>query len=75
MCLQQVSIYLVVNRTTEKVDRFLENEAKGTFIVGSKSIADFCAQLAKPRKIVLLVKAGSAVDDFIAALFFHFFFV
>ena len=55
-------------RTIEKVDRFLENEAKGTQIVGAKTIPDFCAQLAKPRKIVLLVKAGSAVDDFIAAL-------
>ncbi|TPX31347.1 phosphogluconate dehydrogenase (NADP+-dependent, decarboxylating) [Synchytrium microbalum] len=65
--------YTVVayNRTTEKVKQFLDNEAKGTKIQGAFSIAELCAKLKKPRKIMLLVKAGSAVDDFIAQLLPH----
>ncbi|KAI5804384.1 6-phosphogluconate dehydrogenase, partial [Geopyxis carbonaria] len=56
------------NRTVSKVDHFLENEAKGKSIVGAKSIQDLCEKLKSPRRIMLLVKAGPAVDDFIAAL-------
>merc|ERR1711939_453053 len=56
------------NRTVSKVDDFMANEAKGTNIIGAHSIEDLCKKLKRPRKIVLLVKAGSAVDDFIAAL-------
>ncbi|KXS21622.1 decarboxylating 6-phosphogluconate dehydrogenase [Gonapodya prolifera JEL478] len=56
------------NRTTSKVDEFLANEAKGTKIIGAHSIQEFCAKLKRPRKIILLVKAGSAVDQFIAQL-------
>ncbi|KAI0048393.1 6-phosphogluconate dehydrogenase [Auriscalpium vulgare] len=56
------------NRTTSKVDHFLANEAKGTKIQGAHSIQELAAKLKRPRKIVLLVKAGSAVDDFIAQL-------
>ncbi|KAI9221591.1 6-phosphogluconate dehydrogenase [Blastocladiella britannica] len=56
------------NRTTSKVDSFLANEAKGTKIVGAHSIEELCAKLKRPRKIMLLVKAGQAVDDFIAQL-------
>ncbi|GAA6058164.1 hypothetical protein JCM3770_007036 [Rhodotorula araucariae] len=56
------------NRTVSKVDHFLENEAKGKSIVGAHSIEEFCKQLKRPRKIILLVKAGSAVDDFIKQL-------
>jgi 6-phosphogluconate dehydrogenase len=56
------------NRTVEKVDHFLQNEAKGTKIVGAKSLADMVDKLKKPRKVMLLVKAGSAVDDFIEQL-------
>jgi len=56
------------NRTTSKVDHFLENEAKGTKIVGAHSIEELCAKLKRPRKVMLLVKAGSAVDDFIEQL-------
>ncbi|KAI8869035.1 6-phosphogluconate dehydrogenase, decarboxylating [Ramicandelaber brevisporus] len=59
------------NRTVSKVDAFLENEAKGTKIVGARSIAELCAKLKRPRKVMLLVKAGSAVDDFIAQLVPH----
>ncbi|KAJ3120835.1 6-phosphogluconate dehydrogenase, decarboxylating, partial [Physocladia obscura] len=56
----------VYNRTVQRVDEFLANEAKGTNIIGSYSIQDLCSKLKSPRKIMLLVKAGSAVDDFIA---------
>jgi len=58
----------VFNRTVSKVDHFLENEAKGTNIVGSHSIEELCSLLKRPRRVMLLVKAGSAVDDFIAKL-------
>ncbi|KAF8213332.1 decarboxylating 6-phosphogluconate dehydrogenase [Mycena galopus ATCC 62051] len=50
------------------VDAFLANEAKGTKIQGAHSIAELINKLKKPRKIILLVKAGSAVDDFIEQL-------
>ncbi|KAI0348711.1 6-phosphogluconate dehydrogenase [Trametopsis cervina] len=59
------------NRTTSKVDHFLENEAKGTKIQGAHSIQELVSKLKTPRKIVLLVKAGSAVDDFIVQLTPH----
>jgi len=53
------------NRTTEKVDRFLANEAKGTKVVGAKSIEEMCKSLKKPRRVMMLVMAGKPVDDFI----------
>ncbi|CAG8526522.1 11133_t:CDS:2 [Ambispora gerdemannii] len=56
------------NRTVEKVDHFLANEAKGTNIIGAHSIEELARLLKRPRKIMLLVKAGSAVDDFIEKL-------
>ncbi|GEM09482.1 6-phosphogluconate dehydrogenase [Rhodotorula toruloides] len=56
------------NRTVSKVDHFLENEAKGKSIVGAHSVEELCAKLKTPRKIILLVKAGQAVDDFIGQL-------
>merc|ERR1711881_234608 len=59
------------NRTVSKVDRFLENEAKGKSVVGAHSIEEFCAKLKKPRRMMLLVMAGPAVDDFIEKLLPH----
>ncbi|KAJ1548819.1 6-phosphogluconate dehydrogenase, decarboxylating, partial [Cladochytrium tenue] len=59
------------NRTVEKVDQFLANEAKGTKIIGARTIPELCANLKSPRKIILLVKAGQAVDDFIELLLPH----
>ncbi len=56
------------NRTTSKVDDFLNNEAKGTNILGAHSLAEMVALLKKPRRVMLMVKAGSAVDDFIEQL-------
>lgn len=56
------------NRTVEKVDEFLKNEAKGTRVIGAHSLDEFVSKLKTPRRIVLLVKAGEAVDGFINKL-------
>ncbi|XP_064137334.1 6-phosphogluconate dehydrogenase, decarboxylating isoform X3 [Loxodonta africana] len=56
------------NRTVSKVDDFLANEAKGTKVVGAHSLKEMVFKLKKPRRIILLVKAGQAVDDFIEKL-------
>jgi len=56
------------NRTVQKVDEFLANEAKGTKVIGAKSLEEMVTKLKKPRRVMLLVKAGSAVDDFINKL-------
>jgi 6-phosphogluconate dehydrogenase len=53
------------NRTVEKVDQFLANEAKGTKVVGAHSIEEMVKLLKRPRRIMMMVKAGKAVDDFI----------
>lgn len=58
----------VFNRTVSKVDDFLAGRAKGKNIIGCKSIQELCANLAKPRKIMLMVKAGKPVDEFIELL-------
>ena len=59
---------MAFNRTVSKVDDFMNNEAKGTNIIGAKSLEDMVANLKKPRRVMLLVKAGQAVDDFIEKL-------
>ncbi|KAK7745451.1 phosphogluconate dehydrogenase (decarboxylating) gnd1 [Cytospora paraplurivora] len=56
------------NRTVSKVDRFLENEAKGKSIVGAHSNEEFISKLKTPRRVMLLVQAGQAVDDWIETL-------
>jgi 6-phosphogluconate dehydrogenase len=61
----------VFNRTVSKVDEFLANEAKGTSVIGTHSIEELCASLKKPRRVMLLVKAGKPVDDFIELLLPH----
>jgi 6-phosphogluconate dehydrogenase len=53
------------NRTVSKVDRFLENEAKGKSVVGAKTVEEFVSKLKSPRRVMLLVQAGQAVDDWI----------
>ncbi len=58
----------VFNRTTSKVTDFVEGRAKGKNIIGTYSLQELADNLAKPRKIMMLVKAGKAVDDFIEAL-------
>src|SRR3984885_13915211 len=59
------------NRTVEKVDHFLANEAKGTKVIGAHSIEEMVAQLKKPRRVMMLVKAGKPVDEFIEQLVPH----
>jgi len=59
------------NRTVEKVDRFLAQEAKGTEVIGAHSIEDMVRHLKRPRRIMLMVKAGRAVDEFIELLLPH----
>jgi 6-phosphogluconate dehydrogenase len=61
----------VFNRTVEKVDLFLQGRAKGKNILGAHSIQELVAALKAPRKIMLMVKAGKAVDDFIEQLIPH----
>merc|ERR1711988_453784 len=56
------------NRTVEKVDNFMANEAKGTNIVGAHSLEEMVSHLKKPRRVMMLVKAGAAVDAFIDKL-------
>ena len=59
------------NRTVSKVDDFINGRAKGKNIIGCKSIEELIASLKTPRKIMLMVKAGPAVDDFIEQLLPH----
>jgi len=59
------------NRTVEKVDHFLANEAQGTRVLGAHSIPEMVAKLKKPRRVMMLVKAGQPVDEFIEQLIPH----
>ena len=61
----------VYNRTTSKVDAFLANEAKGTNVIGTHSIEELVASLKRPRKVMMMVKAGGAVDAIIEQLLPH----
>ncbi|MBN1221559.1 MAG: decarboxylating NADP(+)-dependent phosphogluconate dehydrogenase [Anaerolineae bacterium] len=61
----------VFNRTVSKVDEFIDGNAKGTNIIGTHSIEELVRALKKPRRVMLLVKAGSPVDDFIELLIPH----
>lgn len=55
----------VFNRTVSKVDTFLQNEAKGTKVIGTHSLKELFATLKRPRRVMFLVKAGQPVDDLI----------
>ena len=59
------------NRSTDKVDKFINGRAQGKTIRGAHSVEDLVNSLATPRKIMLMVKAGQAVDDFIEQLIPH----
>jgi 6-phosphogluconate dehydrogenase len=61
----------VFNRTVDKVDAFVNGRAKGKKIVGAHSIPDLVASLKRPRKVMMMVKAGKPVDDFIELLLPH----
>src|SRR5574343_210124 len=58
----------VYNRTTSKVDEFLEGPAKGTQVVGTYSLQELVDSLEAPRKVMLMVKAGAVVDQYIEDL-------
>jgi 6-phosphogluconate dehydrogenase len=61
----------VYNRTVAKVDEFINGSAKGMSIIGVHSIEELVSQLKRPRRVMLLVKAGDAVDQFIDQLIPH----
>ena len=58
----------VYNRTTSKVDDFIDGPAKGKDIIGTHSAEELVAALQTPRKVMLMVKAGEVVDRFIESL-------
>jgi 6-phosphogluconate dehydrogenase len=59
------------NRTVSKVDDFLNQEARGTKVVGAHSLAEMAQLLKRPRRVMLMVKAGKAVDEFIDLIIPH----
>jgi 6-phosphogluconate dehydrogenase len=58
----------VFNRTVSKVDDFIGNEAAGTRVRGAHSLEELVAALRRPRRVMLMVKAGETVDQMISAL-------
>ncbi len=58
----------VYNRTVEKVHAFIQGRAKGKNIIGTSSIQELIGSLKTPRKVMLMVKAGKPVDEFIELL-------
>ena len=61
----------VYNRSVDKVDKFIAGRGAGKNFIGCHSIAEMCANLERPRKVMMLVKAGSPVDDFIEQIIPH----
>ena len=61
----------VFNRTTSKMTAFVEERCRGKKIGGFEKLEDFVRSLKRPRKIMLMVKAGEAVDDFIDKVLPH----
>lgn len=55
----------VFNRTVSKVDEFLNSTAKGTKVIGAQNLKEFFSTLKRPRKVMMMVKAGQAVDELI----------
>ncbi len=62
---------IAYNRTVSKVDEFLNKEAKGTNVTGAHSIEEMVSGLKRPRRVMMLVKAGPPVDEFIEQLIPH----
>ena len=61
----------VFNRTVSKVDDFLADEAKGTQVVGAHSVEELASLLKRPRRVMLMVKAGDTVDQMIDHILPH----
>lgn len=64
-------VVVAFNRTVQKVDEFLSREAKGTRVLGAHSLPEMVQLLKKPRRVMLMVKAGQPVDEFIEQLLPH----
>ncbi len=64
----QVSVF---NRHTQKVDNFLSGRAEGKNIIGTHSVEELIASLERPRKVMMMIKAGDAVDEMIETLLPH----
>ena len=64
-------VVAVFNRTTSKVDDFLRTAAEGTQVIGCHSFEELASALKRPRKVMLMVKAGQVVDDMIESLLPH----
>ncbi len=61
----------VYNRTTSRVDDFIGGRANGKTIIGTHSLQELCARLGKPRRIMLMIKAGAPVDRVVESLLPH----
>ena len=61
----------VFNRTVEKVNNFVNGRGKDKNIIGTASIEELIQSLKSPRKVMLMVKAGKPVDDFIELIIPH----
>ena len=61
----------VFNRTQEKTDRFIKEKCSNKNIIGYHSIKELCENIERPRKVMLMVKAGKPVDDFIELIIPH----
>ena len=61
----------VYNRTVSRVDQFIGGRGAGKKFIGAHSIEELVASLERPRKVMMLVKAGKPVDDFIDQLIPH----
>lgn len=61
----------VFNRTVAKVDKFVNGRGAGKNFIAARSVEELVKSLERPRKVMLLVKAGQAVDDFIEQIMPH----
>ncbi|HSG97993.1 MAG TPA: NAD(P)-binding domain-containing protein, partial [Woeseiaceae bacterium] len=61
----------VYNRTTSKVDEFVNGRGAGKSIIGTHSVEELCANLESPRRVMIMVKAGAVVDHVIESLLPH----
>jgi 6-phosphogluconate dehydrogenase len=61
----------VFNRTVARVNHFIQGRAKGKKIIGTQSVKELAGALKTPRKVMLMVKAGAPVDEFIELLIPH----
>ena len=61
----------VYNRTTSRVEDFLAGRANGKSIVGAHSLEELCARVTRPRRIMMMIEAGAAVDGIIESLVLH----